>query len=63
LQKHIIFQEANNQSEENFSHNNRIDQSITNWHHCHSAFVAKKHGAAKTGTGKTQNTGWSYVGW
>ena len=44
---------SNNQpGEENFSHNNWIDQFIAGRYHCYSTSLVKEHGTAEAGAGK-----------
>ena len=62
LQKHIIFRVVNKQSEENFSHNHRINQFIPGWDYRYSGFMAEKYGIAEKGTGEAQDTGWCNPG-
>ena len=53
--KRIIFRKLNRQSEENFSHNNRLDQFITDRHHSYPAAVVKEYGPVEKGNCQTQN--------
>ena len=46
--KTYYFREINNQSEENFSHNNWIDQFIISWNNCHPSFMVKEYGIVET---------------
>ena len=62
LQKHTIFRQVNNPSEENFSHNNWPYQFITHGYYCDSTALAKKHGVIKTRAGEASNTRWRYFG-
>jgi hypothetical protein len=51
LEKHITFQKANERSEENFSHNNWLNQLITRWYNCDPGLMAQEYGIVETGTG------------